>query len=215
MGSTGAKAKRETRHAKVEEMRRAEQARERRIRIITVSLSATIIIGAIGAGWYLIERDQENQRARDEAASAPVRGEKSWNELGRNHVTKPVDYKMSPPAGGDHDPAWMNCNGDVYAKEIGKGNAVHALEHGAVWATYSGKDSEKDVSALKAKVGKTPYSFMSPYSEQSSPITLTAWGKQLNADSASEPRVQQFLERYVQGKQTPEPGAACTGGRAV
>lgn len=45
--------------------------------------------------------------------------------------------------------------------------------------------------------------------------TLTAWGKQLNADSASDPRIQRFLERYVQGKQTPEPGAACTGGRAV
>jgi hypothetical protein len=31
-------------------------------------------------------------------------------------------------------------------------------------------------------------------------------------NTASDPRVDQFLTKYVQGAQTPEPGAACTNG---
>ncbi|MBB5796324.1 hypothetical protein HDA41_004288 [Streptomyces caelestis] len=31
-------------------------------------------------------------------------------------------------------------------------------------------------------------------------------------DAASDPRVEQFTTAYVQGPQTPEPGAPCTGG---
>ncbi len=40
-------------------------------------------------------------------------------------------------------------------------NAVHALEHGAVWVTYTAKARKADVDALAAKVKKTPYSLMS------------------------------------------------------
>jgi hypothetical protein len=37
-------------------------------------------------------------------------------KLGRNHVTKTVNYPMEPPVGGDHNQVWLNCNGDVYTK---------------------------------------------------------------------------------------------------
>ncbi|NEE58476.1 DUF3105 domain-containing protein, partial [Streptomyces sp. SID8455] len=30
--------------------------------------------------------------------------------------------------------------------------------------------------------------------------------------SATDDRVAQFMTKYIQGPQTPEPGAACTGG---
>ena len=88
------------------------------------------------------------------------------------------------------------------------------MEHGAVWVTYNDKAAQADVKTLAAKVTKTPYTLMSPYKNQSSPITLSAWGHQLNVDKASDPRVNEFLDKYVQGKQTPEPGAACTGGKS-
>ena len=52
-------------------------------------------------------------------------------------VTDAVDYPMKPPVGGDHDPVWMNCDGEVYKKSIPDMNAVHALEHGSVWVTYT------------------------------------------------------------------------------
>ncbi|MCD7437024.1 DUF3105 domain-containing protein [Streptomyces lincolnensis] len=215
MGSSRTKAQRAERRAKVEEMRRAQEARERRNRMITWVCSGVIVAGVIGGGWYLVDRSQAENAAEERAAAAPIKGERSFKDLGQNHVTTPVDYKMSPAVGGDHHQVWMNCNGDVYDQEIAEVNAVHSLEHGAVWITYNDKAADTDVSALKDKVQGTPYTLMSPYADQSSPITLSAWGKQLNVNSASDPRVNAFLTKYVQGDQTPEPGAACTGGKSA
>jgi hypothetical protein len=107
---------------------------------------------------------------------------------------------------------WLNCNGNVYTKAVKDENAVHALEHGAVWVTYTDKAKKADVDALAAKVKQTPYTLMSPYANQTSPIELSAWGHQLGVKSADDPKVAKFFETYVQGKQTPEPGASCTGG---
>ncbi|AJE87358.1 hypothetical protein SLNWT_6982 [Streptomyces albus] len=213
MGSSRAKEQRAARRAKMEKMRRAEAARRRRARVLTWICAATVVAGVIAGGWYLVERNDSQNEAAERAAAAPVKGEKSFEDLDRNHVTTPVDYKMSPAVGGDHNPLWMNCNGDVYGQEISETNAVHSLEHGAVWVTYGDKIAAKDLSALRARVQKTPYTLLSPYRSQTSPVTLSAWGKQLNVDSASDPRVDSFLDKYVQGKQTPEPGAACTGGK--
>lgn len=143
-------------------------------------------------------------------------GVTSWNpaDLTRNHVTTTVHYPMTPPVGGDHAPVWMNCNGDVYTKPIPDMNAVHALEHGAVWVTYNASAKPADVKKLAALVGRTPYSLMSPYPTQQHPITLTAWGKQRTVQGADDPAVSAFFTAYVQGPQTPEPGASCTGGLA-
>ena len=40
----------------------------------------------------------------------------------------------------------------------------------------------------------------------------SAWGKQIELTGASDPRLDEFIKAYRQGPQTPEPGAACTGG---
>ncbi|MCH0541752.1 DUF3105 domain-containing protein [Streptomyces sp. MUM 203J] len=48
--------------------------------------------------------------------------------------------------------------------------------------------------------------------EQSAPIVLTAWGHQVGVSSAADARVGGALGRYVQGPQTPKPGATCSGG---
>ena len=55
---------------------------------------------------------------------------------------------------------------------------------------------------------------MSPVEDQTDPIMLSAWGEQRTVTSAKDPNVDKFFEKYVQGEQTPEPGAACTGGLA-
>jgi hypothetical protein len=43
-------------------------------------------------------------------------------------------------------------------------------------------------------------------------VVASAWGKQLKLTSVTDPRIGQFITAYTQGPQTPEPGAACTGG---
>ncbi|MDH6627446.1 cytoskeletal protein RodZ [Streptomyces sp. LBL] len=214
MSKTSKKATSEARKARIEEMRRAERARERRNRFLTIGVSTVIVAGLVGWGGYALNSANEKKEQEAAAAKEPVRGEKSWDakKLGRNHVTSAVSYPMTPPVGGDHDQAWMTCDGTVYTKAVAKKNAVHSLEHGAVWVTYSDKASDADVKKLAAKVSGTPYTLMSPEKDQAGAIMLSAWGRQLSVTSVSDPRVEQFLAKYVQGAQTPEPGAACSGG---
>ncbi|MEU8778662.1 DUF3105 domain-containing protein [Streptomyces sp. NPDC048606] len=209
-----------SRQSRIAEMRRADQARERRNKIVAISVSTAIVAGLVGFGaWVLIDQKQDEKKKEQDAVAArksPVTGEQTWDaaKLGRNHVQTPVKYEMNPPVGGDHHPRWMNCNGDVYQNPIPEVNAVHSLEHGAVWVTYSDKAPKAEVDKLAEKVGKTPYTLMSPVKEQTGAIMLSAWGKQVTVDSAADPRVAQFFTKYVQGPQTPEPGAACTNGLA-
>ncbi|KOY59304.1 MULTISPECIES: DUF3105 domain-containing protein [unclassified Streptomyces] len=202
--------------ARIAEMRRAERARDRRNAAIAITVSVAVAAGLIGFGaWVLIDK-QQKEDAKVAALKAPVNGEQTWDAkaLGRNHVETPVKYPMNPPVGGDHSPRWMNCNGDVYKNPVPEVNAVHSLEHGAVWVTYNEKAAKGDVDSLAGTVAKTPYTLMSPVKEQAGTIMLSAWGKQLTVDKADDPRVAQFFTKYVQGPQTPEPGAACTSGLA-
>jgi hypothetical protein len=218
MGS--AKKSNTDRKARIEEMRRAEQARERRSRILTITASVVIVCGLVAGGVVLV-RSQSDGGSDTAASDSSAKGKfvtgkdgvKTWEgKLSRNHVTKAVKYASVPPVGGDHNPVWMNCNGDVYTKEINNTNAVHSLEHGAVWVTYNADAKKADIDALAAKVKKTPYTLMSPLDGQKDPITLSAWGHQRTVTGASDPDVDAFFEKFVQGKQTPEPGAACTNG---
>ncbi|MET7439863.1 DUF3105 domain-containing protein [Streptomyces sp. NPDC004082] len=208
-----------SRKARIEEMRRADRSRERRNRILTIGASVVIVAGLVAGGTYLVtsQSDKDSSASDSKGTSGHFvtgkDGVKTWKgTLGRTHVTKTVKYPMEPPVGGDHNQVWMNCNGDVYTEPVGNMNAVHSLEHGAVWVTYNDKAPEADVKALAAKVKKTPYTLMSPVEDQKDPIMLSAWGKQRTVTGASDPAVDAFFSAYVQGKQTPEPGAACTNG---
>ncbi|MBP5894113.1 DUF3105 domain-containing protein [Streptomyces scabiei] len=207
------------RKARIEAMRRAERSRERRNRILTIGASVLVVAGLVVGGTVLIrsQSDDGDSVASDSKSTGKWKtgsdGVKTWStKLTQNHVTKSVKYPMEPPVGGDHNPVWQNCNGDVYDKAIKNENAVHSLEHGAVWVSYSSKASEADVKALAEKVKKTPYTLMSPVEDQKDPIMLSAWGHQRTVTGAKDPDVAKFFESYVQGKQTPEPGAACTNG---
>ncbi|MER7486636.1 DUF3105 domain-containing protein [Streptomyces sp. NPDC126497] len=217
MGS--AKKSSAARSARIEEMRRAEQARERRNRLLVIAAGVVVVAGLVAGSVVLVQSqsDDDGGAAADSKNSGSfvtdADGVRKWQgELGRNHVTKAVDYPVSPPVGGDHNPAWMNCNGDVYTDEINDTNAVHSLEHGAVWVTYNASAGKADVDALAAKVKKTPYTLMSPVDDQKDPIVLSAWGHQRTVTGAEDPNVDAFFEKFVQGEQTPEPGAACTNG---
>lgn len=211
MGSK-ATGKAAERRARLEEMRQAEQARERRSRIIMVAVVAVVVLATVGGGVWLWSSAEKEQQASEERKASPVKGAKTWDDLSQNHVEGAVDYPMGPAAGGDHNGTWATCDATVYDKEIPQENAVHSLEHGAVWVTYTDKAAKADVEKLKGTVSKTPYSLMSPHQDQKSPITLTAWGVQLGVEQATDARVEQFLEKYVQGEQTPEKGASCSGG---
>ncbi|MER6733842.1 DUF3105 domain-containing protein [Streptomyces puniciscabiei] len=223
MGS--AKNSSAARKARIEEMRRAERARERRNRALTIAASVVVVAGLVVGGVVLVNSrsDSKKNSASDSKATGNSGdsghwvtgkdGVRTWSgKLARTHVEAKVSYPMHPPVGGNHNPIWATCDGTVYTKPLQDENAVHSLEHGAVWVTYTSKAEKADVDALAAKVKKTPYSLMSPYENQAAPLVLSAWGHQVTVKSASDPEVNKFFAAYVQGPQTPEPGAACTSG---
>ncbi|MGB3256975.1 MAG: DUF3105 domain-containing protein [Ornithinimicrobium sp.] len=132
-----------------------------------------------------------------------------YEDLGRDHVTEAVEYPQDPPVGGDHNAAWWNCG--VYTEPIPAHHAVHSLEHGAVWLTYQ-PDLPADQIQTLTDLADQEFMLLSPNDEQTSPVAATAWGNQLLLDSADDERLPMFITEFRQGPQTPEPGAACTGG---
>jgi hypothetical protein len=138
--------------------------------------------------------------------------------LPHNHVPGPVTYSVTPPVGGDHNGNWMNCG--VYAQPVPSERAVHNLEHGAVWITYQPSLPRAEVNQLRSffssqsvVAGGSRYIDLTPFPGLPSPIVASSWGFQLPLTSPTDPRLQQFVNkfRYSQ-KYSPEYPAPCTGG---
>jgi hypothetical protein len=131
---------------------------------------------------------------------------------GQDHVTTQVAYAESPPVGGPHAPPpdWADCTGTVYTVDIRHENAVHSLEHGAVWITYNPDQvSEGDIATLAELAGESGR-MLSPYVGLDSPISIQSWNHQLKVDSADDERLKQFADFLTYNADYfPEPGASC------
>ena len=124
-------------------------------------------------------------------------------------MTTPVDYTETPAVGGPHDGDWADCTGTVYDVDIRHENAVHSLEHGAVWITYNPDQvSDADVATLAELVDGESGRMLSPYKGLDSPISLQAWNHQLKVDNADDKRIEQFAD-LMTCKANLEPGASC------
>lgn len=143
--------------------------------------------------------------------------------LGHTHVAGPVRYSVTPPVGGDHYGTWLTCG--VYDKPVPNEYAVHDLEHGTVWITYQSSLPASKVSQLRAFFARqtviTPpggsggsrYIDLTPYPGLPAPIVASSWGYQLRVSSPTDPRLQQFVNKFrVSQQYTPEYGAECAGG---
>lgn len=186
--------------AKLDELRQAQQAKERRSRLILITSVAAVILLIAGIVGFTVWRDVSNRPSLDAVRTF---------EVTRDHTTESVTYAQSPPVGGDHNPSWLNCG--VYDAPVPDELAVHSLEHGAVWVTYQPDLPADQVKALEDTLPDT-YIVLSPREGLASPVVASAWGVQLELTGAEDPRLPEFVTTYRQGPQTPEPGAACTGG---
>lgn len=177
--------------------RQAPPQRDRRWRGIALVVALLVAVGIAGA---FALRGQS-----DEIANISTFG-----DLARDHADGPQVYPQSPPVGGIHNARWQNCG--IYDQPVPNENAVHSLEHGAVWITYRPDLPQEAVEQLRNLVGNRSHALLSPYPDLPAPIVSTAWGTQLKADSATDPRLARFTDTYERGRQTPEPGASCRGG---
>lgn len=190
---------------KLEEFRRAEARtkRNRLIGLIAGGAAAVIVLAS------LVVYVTTSSTAKNSSAET-IKGVQTYTGLPSNHVSGPVAYKQTPPAGGDHSEVVLNCA--VYTKPVPNENAVHSLEHGAVWVTYDPATVGGDQLATLRNDIPSTYAILSPYSGLPSPIVVSAWGAQLKVTRADDPRIGEFMAKYRESPSAPEPGAACSGG---
>jgi hypothetical protein len=198
------------RQARLAAIQAEQRAGERkRNALIFGGIGAVILAVIIAVTLVIVNQIQVNQ-AREAAASEPIADIQEYQDLTFNHVEGEVEYDQAPPVGGDHSPVWTNCG--VYTEAVPNVNSVHSMEHGAVWITYNPDLDQAEIDKLTDLVGTRSYVLLSPYPDLDTPIAASAWGVQLKIDSADDARLATFLDKYIQGEQTREPGAACTGG---
>lgn len=195
------------RERKLAEFRKQEarRKRNRRIAIVSTIVGVVAVVALLVVSFVLIPQPASYTAG---GSGAEVEGVETFENTSA-HVPGTVDYPQTPPAGGEHNPAWLNCG--VYTEPVPNENAVHSLEHGALWVTYDPSLSSGDLDTLKSKLPST-YVILSPFEGLPSPIVLSGWNVQLQVEQADDPRIAEFFEEYWRSDLVPEPGALCTGG---
>src|SRR5699024_10903549 len=116
---------REARLAEAREQQRATERRRAMLLTVATGLVIAVIVGAVA--WAIVGEKDEREAGGDLSAV------QEFDYDGQQHVEGKVDYEESPPVGGEHNPAWLNCG--VYDEPVPNEHAVHSLEHGTVWIT--------------------------------------------------------------------------------
>lgn len=189
------------RAAKAAKIQKAGDAAERRRGVLIWGTAAVVIAAVVGAVVFAI--------VRDSPATVDLSAVEDFDYTGGKHLTEQIDYEENPPVGGPHHPAWWDCG--VYSEEVPNEHAVHSLEHGTVWLTYQPDLPAEQVAVLE-ELGQDEYMLVSPDADQESPVVATSWAHQMVLDTADERTLTAFIREYRQGPDTPELGAACTGG---
>lgn len=205
------KQQREARRAEKVAALKKQQAKEKRNRILGISLASVAGVAIVALVITFVVSNATPKRDPEDIVVADVQ---TWPDLTAGHVDPaPVDYAaefgMNPPAGGPHWSAWLNCG--VYTEPQQSENAVHSLEHGAVWVTYNDEQlSDEDVQALRDQLPDS-YIVLSPYTGLDAPVVASAWGAQVKLDGVDDTRLTDFVEKYWKSPNVPEPGARCDG----
>lgn len=215
-----AKTEKNARAQVIKEQQAALKRRERRNQLLVWGTLTLILASIVVAAMVVLSNAAEEKEQLEAAVDQPIEGVVVEPDQIADHIEAlpevspdPVTGTVLPPMGGVHDPAWQNCG--IYTEPIRSANAVHSLEHGAVWVAYHPDLVAEDVQTLTTKLTNRPYTILSPVPDLASPVVLTAWGIQLELDDPDDERFDVFLAKYVQGPQTPEPGATCSGAVGV
>lgn len=170
--------------------------------VVRAALGCALVLG-VAACAQSSEDDEGSSAARD-AELVDV----AEYEVEADHVITEVKYEQVPPVGGPHNPLWLNCG--IYDDLVPSENAVHSIEHGAVWITYDPALPDEQVELLKTQLPST-YVVLSPFEGLEAPVVASAWGRQLALEGVEDPRLGSFIKEYRQGGVAPEIGASCSG----
>ena len=124
-------------------------------------------------------------------------------------VEGPINYDRKPPTNGNHAPLWQNCG--FYEEPVQDRHAVHSMDHGVVWITHRPDLPQQQLETLRS-YGNENYVMVSPYPGQDAPVIATSWRVQLELDSASDPRLDQFVNEFKISELAPLSGNRCVLG---
>lgn len=189
-------------------MRAEREAAERRGKRWNYAIAGLAVVAVAGLVVLALTRDEG-------ADNVEIAGLLTYDDVSGIHTEEPVDYEQSPPVGGMHSEVLLNCG--VYSEPVPNVNAVHSLEHGAVWITYDPALADEDVADLREYVSglrnsERQYVVVSPYEGLPTPVVASAWARQVQLDGVEDERLGHFVDQFVRGAQSPEPGAPCSGG---
>lgn len=196
-------------HARLEQLR-AEQARRRRRHRGLVVAVAGVSAASVTAAVVWAATGSSAIDPTVSATGVAITGLHTYTGLSRSHTEGTVRYQQTPPVGGAHSPVWQNCG--WYDNPVAAENAVHSLEHSAVWVTYDPSLSASDKSTLKSELDGRAYVLASPYRGLPGRVVASAWGEQVVLTGVSDPRLLQFVSEFAGSAAAPEPGGECTGG---
>ncbi|MFN4000733.1 DUF3105 domain-containing protein [Microcella sp.] len=199
------KQQREKRRAEKVAALKAKQAKEKRNQRLGI---AGAIVGGVAVIAILVGIVVTSATPPIDPDTIEIEGLETFEGLEALHVQSAVEYDMTPPAGGPHNPTWLNCG--IYEEEVPAEYAVHSLEHGAVWVTYDPEQvSGGDLDALRSAMPRS-YMILSPFPGLEAPVVASAWGVQVALDGIDDPRLNEFIIKYRQSPDAPEPGALCS-----
>jgi Protein of unknown function (DUF3105) len=112
----------------------------------------------------------------------------------------------------DHDPVWQDCG--FYSVPVRDENAVHSLEHGAIWITYRPGLARRQVEQLQSLARREDRVLVSPYPGLANPIVVSSWGHRMPVSTARDNRIDRFVRVFRDHSDAPEPGGSCSGGKS-
>jgi hypothetical protein len=198
------KEKTQARREHLARMRADQKRKERRTAFLMWGAGGFVIVLLVGlVGFYLI--NERSQSSLDAVVTAKYPASV--------HKETKVKYAETPPLGGEHNSVWQKCG--VYTEPINNENAVHSMEHGAVWITYQPGLPKAQIERL-TELAEADYMLLSPYPGLPSPVVASSWNHQLKLQSADDPKLTRYISEYKNKPETtPEFGADCAGSNST
>lgn len=200
------------RTAQLEAFKKQEATRKRNrlLGIIGAIVALVLVVGSVAIVFAINLQPPAPQEVDEDLVSGDYQERlQLYPGLESTHVTSRVTYDQTPPVGGPHNAAWLNCG--VYDEKQQNENAVHSLEHGAVWFTYDPAVATPEQIAALVDLAPTTYSLVTPYPGIGEAMAVSAWGAQLRFTDVDDPAIGDFLDEFWRSPSSPEPNAPCTG----
>ncbi|WP_309712600.1 DUF3105 domain-containing protein [Pseudolysinimonas sp.] len=187
-----------------------QEAARKRNRILGIVAAVAALVLVAGTVTTVLVLNATPQQVDEELVSGDYADRlQLYPDLEATHTENRVSYDQSPPVGGAHNPAWLNCG--VYDEEQQSENVVHTLEHGAVWIAYDpASTTDAEIAAL-VELAPDTYTVISPYDGLGEAMAISAWGAQMRFTDVDDAAVTDFLTDFWRSPDSPEPNAPCTG----